>query len=128
MLRTFARSCSTIRRLGTDDPRMSKIVVHRGVVYTSGQTASDAGNDVAAQTKACLDKVDALLAEAGTSKSRALQATIWVKDIANDFKSMNAVWNSWVDPDNKPVRATVQAEMARPSILVEIQVTAAADD
>jgi len=58
----------------------------------------------------------------------ALQATIWLKDIAADFKSMNAVWNAWVDPDNKPVRATVQAEMARASILVEIQVTAAAGD
>ena len=75
--------------------------------------------------QACLAKVDALLAQAGTSKSNALQATIWVKDIEADFKSMNAVWNAWVDPDAKPVRATVQAEMARPSILVEIQVTAA---
>jgi len=38
---------------------------------------------------------------------------------------MNEVWNAWVDAENKPVRATVQAEMARPSILVEIQVEAA---
>ena len=38
---------------------------------------------------------------------------------------MNSVWNGWISPDNKPVRATVQADMARPSILVEIQVTAA---
>ena len=66
-----------------------------------------------------------LLAQAGTSKSRALNATIWLKDIGRDFKAMNAVWNAWVDPDAKPTRATVQAEMARPSILVEIQVTAA---
>ena len=128
MLRVFARRASGIVRIGTEDPRMSKIVVHRGVVYTSGQTAADAGDDVTAQTRACLDKVDKLLAEAGTDKSRALQATIWLKDIGADFKAMNAVWNAWVAPDNKPVRATVQATMARPSILVEIQVTAAADD
>ena len=38
---------------------------------------------------------------------------------------MNEVWCEWVDPENKPARATVQAEMARPAILVEIQVTAA---
>ena len=128
MLRTFARRCSSIRRLGTEDPRMSKVVVHRGVVYLSGQTASDAGEDAASQTAGCLKKVDELLAMAGTSKSQALKATIWLKDIGSDFKSMNAVWNSWVDPDAKPVRATVQAEMARPSILVEIQVSAAVDD
>ena len=104
---------------------MSKIVVHRGVVYTSGQTAADAGETIELQTKACLEKVDELLQLAGTDKSRALQATIWLKDITSDFKRMNQVWNAWVDPQDKPVRATVQAEMARPSILVEIQVTAA---
>ena len=107
---------------------MSKVVVHRGVVYLSGQTASDAGDDCASQTAGCLAKVDSLLAEAGTSKSSALSATIWLKDIGADFKEMNAVWNAWVDPDNKPVRATVQSEMARPAILVEIQVTAAAEE
>ena len=106
---------------------MSKIVIHNGVVYTSGQTAGDAGDCVKAQTRATLDKVDALLKEAGTSKSHALSATIWLKDINRDFKGMNEVWNNWVDPTNKPVRATVEAAMARPVLLVEIQVTAALD-
>ena len=106
---------------------MSKIVIHNGVVYTSGQTAADAGDDIRSQTQATLDKVDALLKEAGTSKSRALSATIWLKDINRDFAAMNEVWNAWVDPENKPVRATVEAAMARPVLLVEIQVTAALD-
>jgi enamine deaminase RidA (YjgF/YER057c/UK114 family) len=44
--------------------------------------------------------------------------------INRDFKEMNSVWNTWLDPENKPVRATVEAAMARPEILVEIQVTA----
>ena len=80
MLRTFSRRCSSsIRRLATEDPRMSKVVVHRGVVYLSGQTASDAGADVAAQTEGCLRKVDELLELAGTSKSRSLMATIWLR-------------------------------------------------
>ena len=114
-------------RLQTEDPRMSKIVIHNGVVYTSGQTAGDAGDCVKAQTQATLDKVDALLKEAGTSKSHALSATIWLKDINRDFKAMNEVWNAWVDPENKPVRATVEAAMARDILLVEIQVTAALD-
>ena len=73
------------------------------------------------------DKVDALLNEAGTSKSHALSATIWLKDINRDFTAMNEVWNAWVDPENKPVRATVEAAMARDILLVEIQVTAALD-
>ena len=129
---TARRATSTVGdnrvvRLQTEDPRMSKIVIHNGVVYTSGQTAGDAGDCVKAQTQATLDKVDALLEEAGTSKSHALSATIWLKDINRDFKGMNEVWNAWVDPDNKPVRATVEAAMARDILLVEIQVTAALD-
>ena len=114
-------------RMQTEDPRMSKIVIHNGIVYTSGQTGGDAGDCVKLQTQATLAKVDALLAEAKTSKSHALAATIWLKDIDRDFKAFNEVWNAWVDPDNKPVRATVQAAMARPVLLVEIQVTAALD-
>ena len=129
---TARRATSTVGdnrvvRLQTEDPRMSKIVIHNGVVYTSGQTAGDAGDCVKAQTQATLDKVDALLKEAGTSKSHALSATIWLKDINRDFKGMNEVWNNWVDPTNKPVRATVEAAMARDVLLVEIQVTAALD-
>ena len=34
--------------------------------------------------------------------------TVWLKDIARDFKAMNGVWNAWVDQESKPVRATVQ--------------------
>ena len=129
---TARRGTSTVGdnrvvRLQTEDPRMSKIVIHNGVVYTSGQTAGDAGDCIKLQTQATLDKVDALLKEAGTSKSHALSATIWLKDINRDFTAMNEVWNEWVDPENKPVRATVEAAMARDILLVEIQVTAALD-
>ena len=71
-------------------------------------------------------QVDSLLAAAGTDKSRLLEARIWVKDINRDFAAMNAVWNAWIDKHNKPTRVCVEAPMARPSILVEVQVTAAA--
>ena len=80
---------------------------------------------VTGQTQGTLAKIDSLLAQAGTDKKSLLTAQIWVKDIDRDFADMNKVWNEWIDPENKPVRATVQANMARPNILVEIQVTAA---
>lgn len=80
---------------------------------------------MAAQTRNVLAKVDSLLADAGTDKSKLLSASIWLKDINADFKSFNAVWNSWVDPTNKPVRATVEAALARPQLLVEIQASPA---
>ena len=120
----YSHRTMTTLRLGTDDPRMSKIVVHNGVVYISGQTDATA-TDIGGQTANVLKKVDDLLAQAGTSKSNLLTASIWLKDIGRDFKEMNAAWNAWVDPDNKPVRATVEANLAREQLLVEVQVTAA---
>ena len=69
--------------------------------------------------------IDGLLAEAGTSKAKLISANIWLRDIAH-FAQMNDVWDQWVDPENLPVRATVEARLAAPELLVEIQVTALA--
>ena len=66
-----------------------------------------------------------MLVEAGTDKSKLLTASIWVKDIQRDFQGMNGVWNQWLDPNNKPVRATVEAVLLSPELLVEVQVSAA---
>ena len=38
---------------------------------------------------------------------------------------MDAAWQAWVDPDNKPARACVEARLGTPEIRVEIMVTAA---
>eukprot|EP00563_Minutocellus_polymorphus_P020261 CAMPEP_0197719808 /NCGR_PEP_ID=MMETSP1434-20131217/3410_1 /TAXON_ID=265543 /ORGANISM="Minutocellus polymorphus, Strain CCMP3303" /LENGTH=159 /DNA_ID=CAMNT_0043304587 /DNA_START=113 /DNA_END=592 /DNA_ORIENTATION=- len=123
-----SRRCfASIERIGVDDPRMSRIVKHNGIVYISGQTDATAA-DIEGQTKNVLAKVDDLLEQAGTSKRNLLTSSIWLKDIGRDFKQMNAVWNNWVDSDNKPVRATVEAAMARPQLLIEVQVTATTAD
>ena len=41
------------------------------------------------------------------------------------FDQLNEVWGQWVDKQNAPVRACVEARLANPAMLVEIQVTAA---
>jgi enamine deaminase RidA (YjgF/YER057c/UK114 family) len=84
-----------------------------------------AGKDVKEQTQNILDHIDKLLAEGGTDKSKLITANIWLKDISSDFASMNEVWVKWIDSGNKPARACVEANLAFPSLLVEIQVTAA---
>uniref|UniRef100_A0A7S0FSY1 RidA family protein n=1 Tax=Minutocellus polymorphus TaxID=265543 RepID=A0A7S0FSY1_9STRA len=115
---------SDIVRLQDDDPRMSQIVIHGGIVYLSGQVDQEA-TDAEGQTKGILAKIDTLLAAAGTDKSKLISAQIWVKDISQHFKPMNKVWCAWLDPKAKPVRATVEANLALPNLLVEIQVTCA---
>ena len=99
--------------------RMSQCVVHGDTVYLAGQVADDPNADVAGQTKQILAKVDGLLAEAGTDKSKLLSATVWLSDI-RAFDEMNKVWDAWISPGNTPARACVEAKLARPNLLVEI--------
>ena len=66
-----------------------------------------------------------MLAEAGSDKDHLLSATIYLKDIDADFAAMNEVWSAWLSPGQAPSRTTVQAELARPQVLVEITVIAA---
>jgi enamine deaminase RidA (YjgF/YER057c/UK114 family) len=107
--------------------RMSQAVIRGDTVYLAGQVAQDAaGGSVAEQTKNILAEIDDLLAQAGTDKSKLLSAQIWLADIAT-FDEMNAVWDAWVAPGNPPVRACVEAKLARPQFTVEIMVTAARD-
>ncbi|GGJ49235.1 hypothetical protein CDQ92_09760 [Sphingopyxis bauzanensis] len=112
----------TIERLHSG-PRMSQAVIHNGLVYLAGQIGAP-GEDTAAQTNAVLDKIDTLLAEAGTDKSHILTATIWLADM-EDFGAMNAVWDQWIGGANAPARATGEVMLATPDYRVEIIVTAA---
>jgi enamine deaminase RidA (YjgF/YER057c/UK114 family) len=105
-------------------PRMSEMVIHNETVYLSGQIADDGSTDVESQTRDVLRQIDALLAEAGTDKSKLLTATIYLAEIGT-FAAMNKAWDAWVDPANAPARATVEAQLAAPEYLVEIQVVAA---
>jgi enamine deaminase RidA (YjgF/YER057c/UK114 family) len=107
-------------------PRMSQAVVHGNVVYLAGQVAADPVPSVGEQTKQILATIDTLLKAVGTDKSKLLSAQIFLADIGR-FAEMNAVWDAWVSPGNTPARATIQAALARPQLLVEIMVTAATD-
>lgn len=105
--------------------RASRIVIHNGTVSIAGQTAVDRTQDIRGQTQEVLRKIETLLKEAGTDKTRLLTAQIWLKDIKRDFSGMNEVWDAWTSPEAAPTRATAQCEMAAPEILVEVIVTAA---
>ncbi len=104
--------------------RFSQIVQHGNTVYLAGQVGD--GENITDQTKSMLARVDALLAEVGSSKSKILQAIIWVSDMKY-FDEMNAVYDAWVDPEALSVRACGEAKLATPKLLVEIIITAATD-
>lgn len=104
-------------------PILSLAVEHGDTVYVAGIVAKDLTRDIKGQTQQVLAEIDRLLAKCGTSKSKLLQATLWVTDIRNRAP-MNEVWTAWTDPKNLPVRACVEAKLADPACLVEIMVVA----
>jgi enamine deaminase RidA (YjgF/YER057c/UK114 family) len=107
--------------------RMSQSVKHGQTVYLAGQVALDSpGASVTEQTKETLGRIDTLLAEAGTDKTRLLSAVVWLTDIGK-FDEMNKVWDAWVSPGNPPARACIEARLAGPQghYAVEVMVVAA---
>ena len=103
--------------------RMSSAVVVNGLVFTQGITARGVDEDVASQTRKCLEKLDEILQTAGSDRSAILKVTIWLKTM-DDFDAMNRVYDEWVPKEHLPVRACVEAKLADPSLLVEIQAEA----
>lgn len=105
-------------------PRLSQAVVHGDTVYVAGQVAEDASADAGGQTRQILAQIDALLAAAGSDKSRLLWANVWVADMA-DFAALNEAWEAWIPAGHTPARATVEAKLALPKFKVEIACVAA---
>lgn len=114
----------TIQRF-ENGPRMSRCVVHGDTVYLAGLTAdATIGQSVAEQTKEILAKIDGLLKQGGSDKSKMLQAVIWLQDIRT-VDEFNKVWDAWVVAGSTPARACIEARLQSPAKAIEIQVTAA---
>jgi len=94
-----------IRRIPSSAAGRSRVVVHDGLVFTVA-TARDKSQSLRAQTVSALAVLDANLAEAGTSKSKLLSATVYITDMARK-PEMNEAWLAWVDQANPPQRACI---------------------
>ena len=102
---------------------LSGAVEANGMVYVAGTVADKRPTSVKAQTEEILGRIDALLAQAGSHKSRIVSAQIWLADIRTR-EEMNQAWLVWVDASNLPARACVEAKLATTDMLVEIAVIA----
>lgn len=106
--------------------RFAAAVRHNDTVYIAGQVADTPTASVEVQTKEVLAKIDAILAQAGSSKAKLLSMNVYLSNIA-DIDAMNRAFDAWVDTANLPVRATVEARLASPDLRVEMTAIAAAD-
>ena len=102
-----------------------------GFVFTAGQVGTDprtgqlAGADVAAQTRQCIANVQAILEAGGSSLGQLVKTTVFLADMRT-FEEMNAVYRELI-PEPRPGRSTVEARLARPDLLVEIEGVAVVD-
>ena len=105
-------------------PRMAQAVTYCGAVHIAGQVADNRKTGIAEQTRAVLAKIDALLTEAGSSKSKLVSVNIFLPQIG-DFEAMNEVYDAWIDTTSPPARACVEARLADPDLRIEITAIAA---
>ena len=105
--------------------RFSEVVIHNNTAYFAGQVPEKTVKQNAyEQTKEVLSLIDKLLAEIGSEKSKILTTQIFLADMA-DYAQLNQAWDEWVDSQNPPSRATVEAKLADPDWKVEIVIIAA---
>ena len=100
----------------------SDAVVHNGTAYFV--EVPESGSDISSQTLALFVQAERTLALAGSDKGRLLQATIYLKHMA-DRATFNALWAAWLPEGCAPARVCVSAEMASPDYLLEIAFVAA---
>ena len=102
-----------------------------GFIFTAGQVGTDprtgqeVGPDVAAQTRQAISNVRAVLEAGGSSLAQLVKTTVFLADLRT-FDEMNAVYRELI-PEPRPGRSTVEARLARPEILVEIEGIAVAE-
>ena len=106
--------------------RFAAAVRHNDTLYVAGQVADTFTASVEEQTAEVLAKIDDLLAKGGSSKSKLISMNVYLSNIA-DFDAMNRAFDAWLDKDNMPARATVEARLADPNLRVEMTAVAAVD-
>lgn len=110
-----------IQRFGVTK-RYADCVIHGGLVYLV-EVPGNPGGDIVDQTKSLLMRVDTLLQQVGSSKSRLLMVTLYLADMA-DYEAMNSIWDAWIPLGHAPARACVQAVLADSQWRLEIVLTA----
>jgi enamine deaminase RidA (YjgF/YER057c/UK114 family) len=103
-------------------PRISQAVAFGDLIFLAAQIADDTTQDVAGQTTQVLAKIDSVLKDAGSDKTKILKVDIWLADIG-DFSAMNVEWDKWVLKDHVPARVTVESRLV-PGYRIEATVVA----
>lgn len=100
-----------------------RVVSHGDQIWLSGVTAGNPSLDMAGQTSAALERIDALLTANGSDRNHLLHATIYITDFALK-DDMNKAWLEFFAADVLPARATLGVADLGEGVLIEIVATA----
>ena len=82
--------------------------------------------DIAAQTHAVFANVRAVLAASGARWEDLVDVTVYLTDMARDFKTYNAIWAEYFpDPAAAPCRTTLGIDALPTPIAIELKCVAA---
>lgn len=112
----------TIERFDVSE-RMCDMTAAGAHVFISGQVPTTLDAAIELQTREVLDKLDAMLSKAGTSKANLMTVTVYLTDFRH-YDGMNLAWDKWLDRAHPPARDCFKVEMANPGWKVEIVATA----
>lgn len=108
----------------------SQAVTFGDFIFASGQIPVDPatglidGENAAEQAQRCFSNIRAVLAEAGSSLTKVVKATVFLADM-NDFASVNAVYEkAFSEAPVLPARSAVQVARLPKDVRVEIEVIA----
>ena len=83
-------------------------------------------HDIVAQTRAVFANVRAVLEASGSRWEDLVEVTVFLTDMARDFKAYNAVWaEHFPDPASAPCRTTLGIDALPTPIAIELKCIAA---
>ena len=107
--------------IGPRDPKDDSIPGN--VYYADGRLRE---HDIAAQTRQVFANVRAVLEAAGARWEDLIDVTVYLTDMARDFKTYNAIWaEHFPDPATAPCRTTLGITALPTPIAIELKCVAA---
>lgn len=109
-------------------PYNQGILASGSFIFTAGQIPIEPQSgqlvqgDIKVQTRQVLNNIKAILEQAGSSLSKVVKTTVYLKDM-NDFASMNEVYAEFFRSDF-PARTTVEVARLPKDVKVEIEAIA----
>jgi 2-iminobutanoate/2-iminopropanoate deaminase len=103
-------------------PKDASLIFIAGQIPLDPATMQVLSDDISEQTKQVLKNLSAILAASGSSPSKVLKTTLFLKDM-NDFKAVNDVYATFFK-EQPPARSTVEVSRLPRDVRIEIEAIA----